>query len=157
MYTHRLVSVCLLVAYGIPAAVGPYWHNHQAVSTYHACTDAACSEYESSSTSSENAEESSCGSHCSCSAQSNETGDCRSAGQAERSPARLSADGLHRCSDHCTICAFYAQSTIFPKQCVAPTSSALWAWLRGAYSSDEGSLLRAFSARGPPAAVLSIA
>lgn len=157
MYSHRLVSICLLLAYGIPAAVGPYWHNHQEGLSHRACNVAACAEYDSCSISTENAEASNCGAHCSCSEPNEAKRDRRIAKQAGSSPACPSVYGLHVCSDHCTICAFYAQSASFLAQCDAPASSALWAWLRGVHASAEASPLRAFSARGPPAAVPSIA
>lgn len=156
MFKHRFVSICLLLAYGIPAAVGPYWHNHPEAVSHHACST-ECVGYAPDAVSGEYADESNCGVHCSCSEQINDARDRGVSTQAGSSPAGRSICWLHVCSDHCAICAFYAQSTDSLTQCDAPASCALWAWIGRAHASAEASPLRAFSARGPPAAVLSIA
>ena len=157
MFKHRLISFCLLFAYGIPAAVGPYWHNHHGQATHLACTAVICASHQSDTMSSDVAEESDCSIHCGCSARNETASDRCTAGQAANAPAPVCAFGVHHCSDHCTICAFYAQSQSVFMPCVAAPSATLWAWLRAEQPSAEATHLLSASARGPPADLLSIA
>jgi hypothetical protein len=164
VYKHRLVSVCLLVAYGIPAGAGPFWHRHvdhlpDSSCGTHCCASHAAGDDRSVETDVDrHARDSACGASCK---EHGKTQRCcidRPKPTHAAEPRVLSsACEQHACSDHCAICAFYAQFQSATCADVCWTNSFLLSWAIPAQISAETEWLRGFSARGPPLALFGFA
>ncbi|WP_145075920.1 hypothetical protein [Aureliella helgolandensis] len=132
MFSQRIVAICLVALYGVPAAVGPHWHQHE-----HACShsDASCEVEDDPSSVAGHS------SHC-CS-------------HVEHSLARRTSgpgDNPQVVASHgaCSICAFYAQAQFEHCFILEVYSGQLITSVAVAYLSAESIRTVYLKARGPP-------
>ena len=179
MSLQRILSILLLFSYGIPAGLGPFWHQHQhhhdhgstpGPSSGHKCcssdidaailcarADVECPDQ---------------GEHvCGCTAGRGNSsqvtgqvvattaghsgGESTAVNDSSDQPFSLpSLSANMRCQGNCAICAFYAQSQTSSMGSVGISSGTLVEWSVASRLSAEGQWRVGFSARGPPSSVL---
>ncbi len=135
MFFRRLVAICLLISYGIPASIGPHWHHHSHCGCDHSLT---CSKTANQAVEA----------GCNCA--------FHRARAAEDSPSTKDSDrnhskiGSHHSHGDCAICAFYAQAqTSNTDLCELRVSELIVDAADASVQSLDG-LQHVGVARGPP-------
>lgn len=135
LFPVRLVAICLLVLYGVPAMLGPHWHQH----------DNLCS-------------------HCDLDRPSIAVHECQSdvphsphrcqhGTQSSRLPEpskRTSSPKIVLTSDDCVVCAFYSQAQTEDFVSTAICSGQFNERIVTQYSSTASARIAISYARGPP-------
>lgn len=181
MSLQRILSILLLFSYGIPAGLGPFWHQHHHGSTQRSSRDhECCSGSIDLSISRGRADVDCCDPSeqvCGCTAHdgnlsrdaeklaapSTSTGHLigHSSGEAtavddssDQPFTLLSVSANIRCQGNCAICAFYAQSQTSSVESIRILSGSLVEWSITRRTSTEAHWATGFSARGPPSSML---
>lgn len=147
----RIISALLLVAFGLPAAVGSFWHTHhhgpshgiahQQEHVEHHVHQVSCL----SSTRFEQ-ESATCCDHDSHSHDSVEVDSCES--KSDSTP--LSHDDCGTESESCSICKFYGELNLLPVAIELSADSEFSTWMTSLGTVEEVVYSIASSARGPP-------
>ncbi|MCR9291702.1 MAG: hypothetical protein NXI32_03215 [bacterium] len=111
--SQRLIAICLLVLYGIPAGLGPHWHHHDHACPQHCHMDEHVHE---ASSLDDTSPESDC--HCHVAAEPAEKATVDPSGTEHTAEPGVLELGSH--VDSCLICDFYSLA-----QSPAPTEPSL--------------------------------
>lgn len=171
MSLQRIVSILLLFSYGIPAGLGPFWHQHHHGPILGVSCDDDCCRGDIDSALARVRAVVDCrepdGQVCGCAAHGDNPSQVAkqlapsAAGYSEKETAvagdcsdelfLLSCGSANfRCQGMCAICAFYAQSQACSMDPVGISSGSLVEWNLVLLASAEAYRASAFSARGPP-------
>lgn len=117
MFSKQVTTVCLLVVYGLPAIVGPYWHQHG--HSFADCEHHSVASLELGKDSKSHRFCSS-GGNCCCrhhsSSQDSSTNSSPAGDSSGENPDGENPDGENPDGDetdhrgHCTVCGFYAKA-----------------------------------------------
>lgn len=140
MFSKRIITICLLLLYGVPATVGPHWHHHGG-SCCHSSSDACCD--------SRPAEPASTG-HACCSKHSHSCDTQHAASSTTESPVPAEPSLSDRDSGACAICAFYAQAQVPGSVAEASSQTGLTCDMLVSNQRSFLSIVFAHLARGPP-------
>lgn len=155
MFSQRVVSICLLIAYGVPASVGSSWHAHDLSSVSSCCRTCIQANNGPSTVSTNSA---AFRSRACCSGQhhgGNVTGNS-STSLVDSGSGRLHSQARHdgQSAGPCAICSFYAQATCLQAVLVPCRTAAALQIVLQSQSSSRSANLYAFDVRGPPVILL---
>lgn len=145
MISHRFISFLLLVTYGVPAGLGPFWHSHDHASSG-CCSDHCNVSHYVASDSDATEETHACD-------ESHHHAPLASEGSDSSNPRSLGVRQDLSFTDACLICSFYAQA-VFPSGFEEPQAFQRFTHaivLPGV--SAKAIHHAAFQARGPPLAL----
>lgn len=175
MSLQRFLSILLLFSYGIPAGLGPFWHQHHHGSTQGpSCVHKCCSSDIDAPIPCARADvkcHDQCGHVCDCTAGGGNSSQIseqvveNAAGHSGGEPTAVddlsdqlfsppSVSASIHCQGNCAICAFYAQSQTNSMGSIGISSGTLVEWSSASSISAAGHWRVGFSARGPPSSVL---
>lgn len=137
VFYRKLITFILLGLYGVPAAIGPHWHNHSRCDHL----GAVC---ESASTSQSVTESSSAPAQCAChhSVCSQDT--------ASHSGASTQVVASGSDCDSCSICRFYSCTPLIELALSTPFQGSLVEFIAIALSAQPLDSCQLHFARGPP-------
>ncbi len=140
MFYRKLVALLLLGFYGIPAALGPYWHHH-------GCAEQACvSQHNPTSEAGSHSAQAS--HHCSC--QHHQHVHAVKAAKPQPKPVACSED-CGQTDGPCVICAFYASAQTLPTVFELTSQCELVSVIELLEPSVPSKSQTVAQARGPPA------
>ncbi len=162
MFNTRLISIALLVFYGIPVAIGPHWHHHHHGDHQHGghlhgdgscCTHASCQAAEQNSAAKKDAHpDCDCQLH-SVSAESHQHVTSAPAEKAAREQAPLGSLANYVAISQdgpCSICDFYSSAQSQKQASVQLSDAALVASIVTHVTVRLSTAVLCQRARGPP-------
>lgn len=167
VFSTRLISIALLVFYGIPSAIGPHWHHHHHGDHQHGghrhgdgscCAHSGCQTVEQDSAAKQDAHhDCDCQSHSvNADSHQHDTSALATGALAEKAAREQSALGSHANyvaisqDGPCSICDFYSSAQSQKQASVQLTDAALVASLETHVTVRLSTATLCQRARGPP-------